>query len=127
VNCSSPIAWSGYILGQLERKNMKVMQQSARIRTILDQFVFHLRTFPSVQEVILFGSRAKGTATPYSDIDIAVTGVEDEREWTHILQLADVDDDHIVTLLKIDLVQFEHLDTAIQRSILNEGQVLYER
>jgi len=83
--------------------------------------------FPSIQKVILFGSRAKGTATPYSDIDLAIVGVHNDREWAHILQLADVDDDRIVTLFKIDLVQFERIDKAVQKSIMNEGKLLYER
>ena len=30
-----------------------------------------------VKRAVLFGSRAKGTATPHSDFDIAVSGVED--------------------------------------------------
>src|SRR5437764_978039 len=97
-----------------------------RIQFLLDEFVTHLRVFPSVQKIILFGSRAKGTATPYSDIDLAVIGVEDERAWTHILQLADVDDDQIVTLLKVDLIQFERVNASMQQTILAEGQVLYE-
>ncbi len=30
-----------------------------------------------VKRAVLFGSRAKGTATPHSDFDIAVSGVKD--------------------------------------------------
>ena len=40
------------------------------------------------KEIILFGSRAKGTALERSDIDIAVSGVNDfdalEEELTHL-------------------------------------------
>jgi predicted nucleotidyltransferase len=32
---------------------------------------------PAVTGAILFGSRAKGTATPASDIDLALEGIED--------------------------------------------------
>ncbi len=32
------------------------------------------RQHPEIEEVILFGSRAKGTARPNSDIDLAVRG-----------------------------------------------------
>jgi predicted nucleotidyltransferase len=33
------------------------------------------RNHPEIKKVILFGSRAKGTARPNSDIDLAVDGV----------------------------------------------------
>jgi uncharacterized protein len=80
-----------------------------------------------VQKIILFGSRARGTHTTFSDIDLAVVGVEDRREWLDILHLADVEDDRVPTLLKIDLVQLERVGSSMQRSIGKEGQILYER
>ncbi|MGB8931444.1 MAG: nucleotidyltransferase domain-containing protein [Anaeromyxobacteraceae bacterium] len=36
-----------------------------------------LARHPAVTGAILFGSRAKGTATPSSDIDLALEGVDD--------------------------------------------------
>lgn len=36
-----------------------------------------LARHPDVTGAILFGSRAKGTATPSSDIDLAIEGVDD--------------------------------------------------
>jgi predicted nucleotidyltransferase len=35
------------------------------------------RRFPAIREVALYGSRAKGTYKPESDIDLALIGVED--------------------------------------------------
>jgi len=36
------------------------------------------RRFPAISEVILYGSRAKGTYRPESDIDLALVGVDDD-------------------------------------------------
>lgn len=36
-----------------------------------------LRRFPAISEVILYGSRAKGTARSASDIDLALVGIAD--------------------------------------------------
>ncbi|MBJ6802569.1 nucleotidyltransferase domain-containing protein [Geomonas propionica] len=36
-----------------------------------------LARHPAITGAILFGSRAKGTATPASDIDLALEGIED--------------------------------------------------
>lgn len=42
-----------------------------------DMLVSVFRRHPEVEQVILFGSRAKGTASPASDVDLAITGIED--------------------------------------------------
>jgi predicted nucleotidyltransferase len=36
------------------------------------------RRFPAVREVALYGSRAKGTYRPESDIDLALVGIDDD-------------------------------------------------
>jgi uncharacterized protein len=106
---------------------MNTSQHSNKIQSILNKLVEHISAFPSVQKIILYGSRAKGTHGAFSDIDIAVVGVKDRREWLYIHCLADVEDNRVPTLLKIDLVQFERVDPLLQQSIREEGQILYER
>lgn len=36
------------------------------------------RRFPAIREVALYGSRAKGTFRPESDIDLALIGIDDD-------------------------------------------------
>lgn len=52
------------------------------------------------KEVILFGSRAKGTALERSDIDIAVSGIEDIEDLKDEIE-------EIPTLYKIDIVNID--------------------
>ena len=106
---------------------MNTSQKSNTFHPAINEFVEHISTFPSVQKIILFGSRAKGTHTTFSDIDKAVVGVKGRGEWLDISRLADVEDDRVPTLLKIDLVQFEHVDSSVRQSIVKEGLTLYER
>ena len=40
----------------------------------LEEIYNALRSFPEIEEAILFGSRAKGNYKPGSDIDIAIKG-----------------------------------------------------
>ena len=47
-----------------------------RVDEVISEVAELCRRFHA-KEVILYGSRAKGTARERSDIDIAVTGVED--------------------------------------------------
>ena len=49
----------------------------------LERLLKYLKTFPKVERVVLFGSCAKNSATPSSDIDLLVLGPEmtDDDEW----------------------------------------------
>ena len=46
-------------------------------QTELDLILGVLKRYPAVTGAILFGSRAKGTAVPSSDIDLALEGITD--------------------------------------------------
>jgi predicted nucleotidyltransferase len=61
---------------ELKRRNAEAQ---ARARADLPKLVEVLRSHPSVRRAYLYGSLAKGTFHPRSDIDIAVEG-PDERE-----------------------------------------------
>ncbi len=91
---------------------------------VVDTLTREISAFPSVEKVILYGSRARGDNDRFSDIDLAVVGVSDDREWINVSQKADVENSG--SLLKIDLVQFEKADKPLQESIIREGKVLYE-
>ena len=75
------------------------------------------------QKIILFGSRAKGTATEGSDIDIAVSGVAS----SDIFELEEALED-IPTLYTIDLVD---LDTCKNQLLLEDikqyGREIYKK
>ena len=64
----------------------------------------------NAKEIILFGSRAKGTALERSDIDIAVTGVEN---FDLLLEKVE----NIPTLYTIDLV---NIDTCRNKLLLED-------
>ena len=62
------------------------------------------------KEIILYGSRAKGTALKKSDIDIAVSGVRDFEGLAEEI-------DEIPTLYTVDLL---NLDTCRNQLILED-------
>lgn len=75
----------------------------------------------SVNEAVLFGSRAKGTALERSDFDIAVFGAADfllmqEEAW------------NLPTLFKIDLVNMDTCrNTLLIEDIKKYGKKIYEK
>ena len=83
--------------------------------------IIDLCTQFSADCVILFGSRAKGTNTERSDIDIAVKGVKNIWELQEKLE-------EIPTLYKIDLVD---LDTCKNQLLMEDieqyGREIYKK
>jgi predicted nucleotidyltransferase len=75
-----------------------------------------------VKRVILFGSRARGTASPRSDIDLAVDG-DDSVNWANLwLEVEDYP-----TLLEIDLVPMYQITGLFAQRVARDGKVLYAR
>lgn len=74
-----------------------------------------------VNQVVLFGSRARGDYRKRSDIDLAVSGGEPDRFFLLV-------DEETSTLLKFDVV---NMDGAVQEELRNmiqkEGKIIYEK
>ncbi|MCQ2463494.1 MAG: nucleotidyltransferase domain-containing protein [Clostridia bacterium] len=74
-----------------------------------------------VSKIILFGSRARGTNTERSDIDIAVTGGDFDGFYRDITENAN-------SLLCFDIVNIDNgISTELQLEIERDGVVLYEK
>lgn len=75
----------------------------------------------NVQKIILFGSRAKGTNTERSDIDIAVYGgCFDDFYW-------DIKD-NTYSLLSFDVIDADHcISDGLAEEIKKDGVMIYEK
>jgi predicted nucleotidyltransferase len=75
------------------------------------------------QKVILFGSRARGDHRDNSDYDIAFKGLKNSHSWSKFL----VESEELpITLLKVDLLDYEKCPTDYRMNIDTEGKLLYE-
>ena len=91
-----------------------------RVEEVLEA-VRQKRVEHGAKQVILFGSRARGTALERSDIDIAVSGVEDMDELEEALWT-------IPTLYKIDLVDLDHCrNDLLMEDIAQYGRKSWEK
>lgn len=80
---------------------------------------------PEVERVVLYGSRAKGTNKPYSDVDIALVG--DGLETDELLRIAGEVDDLLLPFF-FDISIYNKIDdAALLESISRTGIVVYER
>ena len=83
----------------------------------------HLAEKHGVDKVLLFGSRARGTHGPKSDIDLAVYGGEE-----NFTAFAVAVEDEVWTLLPFDLIDMNvPLSDEFVSEIEREGIVLYEK
>ena len=83
-----------------------------------------------VKKAILFGSRARGTETRRSDIDLMIIMETDKRFFERFAYFDEIHD--VIKGKTIDLLIYtpEELDRISHRpfikKILNEGQLIYE-
>lgn len=74
------------------------------------------------QRVVLFGSRARGSARPKSDIDLAIEGCPNPALFEDRLQ------NDLWSLLRIDLVNLdEPVSDDLRAEIARDGVILYEK
>ncbi len=95
------------------------------IKDILSYNFFNeLKSLPFIQEIWLFGSRARGDNFDRSDIDIAIIcNNPNDRDWIKVTDIIENAD----TLLKIDCIRFdkERLSQQFYDNILKDKKVIY--
>jgi uncharacterized protein len=93
-------------------------------RAIQDyKFISQLKKLPYIEEVWLFGSRARGDNQNRSDIDLAIICPKaNDKDWLKGTEVIDNAD----TLLKIDYVRFDkkYISDSFYNNILREKRVL---
>ena len=73
-----------------------------------------------IGKIVLFGSRARGTHTERSDIDIAVYGGDFDSFYWDIKE-------HIHSLLTFDIIDGNKITAELKNEIERDGVVLYEK
>ena len=75
----------------------------------------------SVMKIVLFGSRARGTNTERSDIDIAVYGGEFDQFYWEVKE-------NIQSLLMFDIIQADAaISDELKQEIEKDGVTIYEK
>ena len=88
------------------------------------QFIEKLKSLPFVEEIWLFGSRARGDNRERSDIDLAILCPNStDKDWLSITEIIEDAD----TLLKIDCVKFDQdrISKELYDNILKDRKVIY--
>ncbi|MCQ5365881.1 nucleotidyltransferase domain-containing protein [Anoxybacillus salavatliensis] len=90
-------------------------------QNVFERLMAYFQSEEEIQRVVLFGSRAKGTARYNSDIDLCIdyTG---KKKWKVIDAI-----DEIVGIYSFDVLFFDSLNKEIARQIERDGIVIYER
>lgn len=88
------------------------------------QFIEKLKQLPFIEEIWIFGSRARGDHRDKSDIDIAILcNNSTDKEWDQIIDIIEDSD----TLLKIDCIKCDRniLSEKLYNNILKDRKVIY--
>ena len=87
-------------------------------------FFNKLKSLEFVDEILLFGSRARGDNQDRSDIDIMIICPNaTDHDWFRVLDIIENAD----TLLKIDCVKFDQskLNSDFYNNIMKDKKVIY--
>lgn len=87
-------------------------------------FIEKLKACAFIDEIWLFGSRAREDNQERADIDLAIVCPKaTNKEWNEVLDIIENAD----TILKIDCVRFEkdRIDQKFYENILKDRRVLY--
>lgn len=88
------------------------------------QFIETLKNLPFIDEIWLFGSRARGDNREKSDIDLAIVCPNaTDKDWLSVMDIIENSD----TLLKIDCIKFDKnkISEAFSNNILKDKKVIY--
>ena len=90
------------------------------------KFIKNIARFPFVEEVWLYGSRARGDNADRSDFDLAIICPNaTNADWQSIMAIIDNAD----TLLKIDCIRFDTLsdNDKLKSNIISSKRILYQK
>ena len=88
------------------------------------EFIARLKNLPFIEQIWLFGSRARGDHEERSDIDIAILCPQaTATDWLKVNNIIATAD----TLLKIDCIRFDRhtMSTEFYANILRDKKVIY--
>ena len=93
---------------------------------LTDELIINIReiavSFSNIERILIFGSRARKTASERADIDLAVDAPNlSSDEWRHLKETVQ----NLKTLLKIDIVLLQKISNELKSNILKEGIELY--
>ncbi len=104
---------------------IEASHQNDPVGLIISSMVNYLVENLLPKRIILFGSRAKGTARMGSDIDLALEGaaISDFRKERKLREALD----QLAGIYSVDLVFLEQVDDVFSEMINQTGKVLYEK
>ena len=90
------------------------------------RFINQLQNLPFVEQILLFGSRARGDNSERTDIDLAILCPSaNDSDWLQVTEIIDNAD----TLLKIDCIRLDSLplDSPLLANIIRDKAELYAK
>jgi uncharacterized protein len=81
----------------------------------LETIVRVISRFPDITKAVIFGSRAKGTYQPGSDVDIAIWAMN----YDNALQLPGILNDETLLPYKFDVLNYDSIDNQELKDHIN--------
>lgn len=104
---------------------LKHLQHSGLLEKDLAMILEATRIFPEIEQVILFGSRAKGTQKKGSDVDLAIKG---NISYDTVLGLSNILNEEKALPYFFDVINYHSItEPLLSEHIDRVGITIYER
>lgn len=89
------------------------------------QFIDRLKSLPFIEAIYLYGSRARNSHRPRSDIDLAIVCPQaTDEQWQQVIDIIEEAD----TLLEIDFLRLDKLqDIRLKQNIERDKKIIFSR
>ena len=101
------------------------MMNMARIREMEDKICALCSREPSIDAAYIFGSQAKGSLRPESDLDVALLLNEDRRSEFSLLSF--ISNLERAYGRRVDVVILNHAGEVLKYEVRRSGRVIFER
>lgn len=110
----------------LTKSGRSLEQRDAKMTADLNyQFIDRLKSLPFIEAIYLYGSRARNSHRPRSDIDLAIVCPQaTDEQWQQVIDIIEEAD----TLLEIDFLRLDKLqDIRLKQNIERDKKIIFSR
>jgi predicted nucleotidyltransferase len=98
---------------------------SSAMESLDREIIEAIEPLPAVSALVVFGSRARGTSRPDSDLDVAILPASpDSSERRHLQARAAAALAHLAPEGKVDVVILDEATDVLRQRILSQGRLL---
>jgi len=107
-------------------------ESNEKENALLEDVVARIRSIADPDAIVLFGSRARGDASPQSDLDLLIIQESELPRYRRAVKIRKalngvVSDKDLIVFTPSEVEEWRTAPTSLVATALREGRILYEK